>query len=63
MDIPWNVSLSYGTVGWDGQWDTHGSVERQVVPWNVPLSHGTVVWDGQFTAFLDICLKSLTIYH
>ncbi len=42
-------------MGWDGQWDIHAFVERQVdIPWNVPLSHGTVGWDGQFTAFLDI---------
>ncbi len=68
MDIPFNVPLfhgtvgmqrttplSHGTMGWDGQWDTHASVEGQVgIPWNVPLSHGTVGWDGQFTAFLDI---------
>ncbi len=48
MDIPWNVLLSYGTMGWDGQWDTHTSVEGQVdIPWNVPLSHGTVGCDGQ----------------
>ncbi len=46
--VPWDH-------GWDGQWDTHASVEGQVdIPWNVPLSHGTVGWDGQFTAFLDI---------
>ncbi len=51
MDNP----LSDGTMGWDGQWDIHASVEGQVdIPWNVPLSHGTVGWDGQFTAFLDI---------
>ncbi len=66
MYIPWNVPLSHGTVGcdgqshcpmglWDSQWDTHVSVEGQVdISWNVPLSHGTVEWDGQFTTFLDI---------
>ncbi len=48
MDIPWNVPLSYGTMGWDRQWDTHASVKGQVdIPWNVPLSHGTVGCDGQ----------------
>ena len=47
----WTIPLSHGTMGWDGQWDTHASVEGQVdIPWNVPLSHGTVGWDGQFTA-------------
>ena len=51
----WTIPLSHGTMGWDGQWDTHTSVEGQVdIPWNVPLSHGTVGWEGQFTAFLDI---------
>ncbi len=65
MDILWNVPwdrgmrwtipLSHRTMGWDGQGDTHASVEGQVdIPWNVPLSHGIVGWDGQFTAFLDI---------
>ena len=49
--VPWD----HGTMGWEGQWDTHASVEGQVdIPWNVPLSHGTVGWDGQFTAFLDL---------
>ncbi len=63
MDIPWNVPLSYGTMGWDGQWDTHASIEGQVdIPWNVPLSHGTVGWDGQFTAFLDIYEKYRTTF-
>ncbi len=51
----WTIPLSDGTMEWDGQWDTHASVEGQVdIPWNVPLSHGTVGWDGQFTEFLDI---------
>ncbi len=67
MDIPWNVPLFHGTVGYDGQshcpmgpWDgmdsgTHTRIYGQVdIPWNVPLSHRTVGWDGQFTAFLDI---------
>ncbi len=52
MDIPWNVSLFHGTVGcdgqshcpmgpWDGQWDTHASVEGQVdIPWTVPWDCG-----------------------
>ncbi len=64
--VPWDCGMGWtiygvsghldGTMGWDGQWDTHASVEGQVdIPWNVPLSHGTVGWDGQFTAFLDIC--------
>ncbi len=27
MDIPWNVPLYHGTVGWDGQFlDTYGKV-------------------------------------
>ncbi len=48
-------------MGWDGQWNTHASVEGQVdIPWNIPLSHGTVGWDGQFTAFLDIYVKGIS---
>ncbi len=28
-------------MGWDGQWDTHASVEGQVdIPWNVPRDDG-----------------------
>ena len=47
MDIPWNVPLSHGTMGWDGQWDTHASVEGQVdILWNVPLSHWTMGMDN-----------------
>ncbi len=53
--MQWTIPLSHGTMGWDGQWDIHASIEGQVdIPWNVPLSHETVGWDGQFTAFLDI---------
>ncbi len=41
--IQWTILLSHETKGWDGQWDTHASVEGQVdIPWNVPLS----LWDG-----------------
>ncbi len=33
--------MSHGTVGFDGQWDTHASVEEQVdIPWNVPWDCG-----------------------
>ncbi len=65
MDIPWNVPLSYGTMGWDGQWDTHASVKGQVdIPWNVPwdcgmrwtipLSDGTMGWDGQWDTHASV---------
>ncbi len=60
--IQWTILLSHETKGWDGQWDTHASVEGQVdIPWNVPLSRRTVGWDGQCTAFLDIYGGVLTL--
>ncbi len=49
---------SHCPMGWDGQWDTHASVEDRWT--NVPLSHGTVGWDGQFTVFLERLIVS---YH
>ncbi len=39
--MQWTIPLSHGTMGWDGQWDTHASVEGQVdILWNVPWDCG-----------------------
>ncbi len=35
------TSRGMSHVGWDGQWDTHASVEGQVdIPWNIPCACG-----------------------
>ncbi len=67
MDIPWNVPLSYGTMGWDGQWDTRickgtggHPMECPTVPWDcgmrrtIPLFDGTMGWDGQWDTHASV---------